>query len=166
MAPKEHYFDISAKLDMAEMKNAIIASQKEVETRYDFKGLTKDIELSEKAKTITVVSTSDQKIDAIKDIIISKMNKRGVNINSIDEGKLENASGGNKKMTFKLIDSIEKEEAKKIVAEIKSMKLKVTTAILGDEIRVTSKNIDDLQAVMAKIKSMEFKSPIVFGNFN
>ena len=122
--------------------------------------------MSEKAKTITVVSTSDQKIDAIKDIIISKMNKRGVNINSIDEGKLENASGGNKKMTFKLIDSIEKEEAKKIVAEIKSMKLKVTTAILGDEIRVTSKNIDDLQAVMAKIKSMEFKSPIVFGNFN
>lgn len=166
MAVKEHYFDISAKLDMSEMKNAIIAAQKEVETRYDFKGIPKEIELNEKAKTVTLLSSSEQKIDAMKDMVISKMNKRGVNINSIDEGKLENASGGNKKMIFKLIDSIEKDEAKKIVSEIKNLKLKVTTAILGDEIRVTSKNIDDLQAVMKHVKSLEFKSPLVFGNFN
>lgn len=166
MAVKEHYFDISAKLDMAEMKNAIIAAQKEVETRYDFKGLLREIELNEKAKTVTLLSSSEQKIDAMKDIVISKMNKRGVSINSIDEGKGENASGGNRKMIFKLIDSIEREEAKKIVSEIKNLKLKVTTAIQGDEIRVTSKNIDDLQAVMKLLKGMEWKSPLVFGNFN
>ena len=163
---KEHSFDISAKLDMQEMKNAVIQAQKEVDNRYDFKGITKEIDLSEGAKTLTLISASDNKIDAMKDIIISKMNKRGVSINSIEELKAEDASGNNRKFTYKIIDSIEADEARRIQKEIKDLKLKVTAANQGDEIRVTGKNLDDLQKVIAHLKSLDdLKAPLTFDNF-
>ena len=163
---KEHRFDISAKLNMQDMKDAVIQAQKEVDNRYDFKGITKDIELNQNAKIVTLLSASDQKIDAMKDILISKMNKRGVPINALEELNSDNASGGNRKFTYKIIDSIEKEEAKKIQSEIKNLKLKVTAANQGDEIRVSGKNIDDLQKIMKHLKSLDgIKAPLVFDNF-
>ena len=165
MATKEHTFDISAKLDMSEMKNAVIQAQKEIDNRYDFKGISKEIDFNQTAKTITLVSASDNKVDAMKDIMISKMNKRGISINSLEELKKEDSSGGNRKYTYKIIDSIEKDEAKKIQTEIKNLKLKVTAVNQGDEIRVTGKNIDDLQTVMRHLKSLDFKAPLVFDNF-
>ncbi|MGA1931105.1 YajQ family cyclic di-GMP-binding protein [Arcobacter sp. YIC-464] len=162
---KEHQFDISAKLDMQEMKNAVIQAQKEIDNRYDFKGITKEIDLNQGAKTLTLVSASDNKIDAMKDILISKMNKRGISINSLEELKSEDSSGANRKFTYKIIDSIEKDEAKTIQTEIKKLKLKVTAVNQGDEIRVSGKNIDDLQAVMKHLKGLELKAPLVFDNF-
>ena len=140
MAVKEHQFDISAKLDMQEMKNAVIQAQKEIDTRYDFKGISKELDLNIGAKTLTLISSSDNKIDAMRDILISKMNKRGISINSLEELKKEDASGGTRKYSYKIIDSIEKDEAKRIQTEIKNLKLKVTAANQGDEIRVTGKN--------------------------
>ena len=165
MAAKEHQFDISAKLDMQEMKNAVIQAQKEIDNRYDFKGINKEIDLNIGAKTLILVSSSDNKIDAMMDILISKMNKRGISINSLEEIKKEDSSGGNRKYTFKIVDSIEKDEAKKIQIEIKNLKLKVTAVNQGDEIRVTGKNIDDLQTVMKHLKSLDLKAPLVFDNF-
>jgi uncharacterized protein YajQ (UPF0234 family) len=162
---KEHSFDISAKLDMQEMKNALIQAQKEIDNRYDFKGVTKEYDLNMNAKVLTLLSDSDNKVDAMKDILISKMNKRGVSINSLEEIKAEDASGGNRKFTYKIVDTIEKDEAKKIQQEIKSLKIKVSAANQGDEIRVTGKNIDDLQKVMKHLKSQDFKAPLVFDNF-
>ena len=162
---KEHTFDISAKLDMQEMKNAVIQAQKEVDNRYDFKGATKEIDLSEGSKTLTLLSESDQKVDAMKDILISKMNKRGVSINSLEELKADDASGGKRKFSYKIVDTIEKDEAKTIQSEIKSLKLKVTAVNQGDEIRVSGKNLDDLQKVMKHLKSLELKAPLVFDNF-
>ena len=162
---KEHQFDISAKLDMQEMKNAVIQAQKEIDNRYDFKGLTKEIDLNQGAKTLILTSGSDNKVDAMKDILISKMNKRDISINSLEELKAEDASGGNRKFSYKIIDSIEKDEAKTIQTEIKKLKLKVTAVNQGDEIRVTGKNIDDLQTVMKHLKSLELKAPLVFDNF-
>lgn len=163
---KEHSFDISAKLDMQEMKNAIIQAQKEVDNRYDFKGMTKEIDLNMGAKVLTLLSSSDNKIDAMKDILISKMNKRGVSINSLEELKSEDASGNNRKFTYKIVDTIESDEAKIIQKEIKDLKLKVTAANQGDEIRVSGKNLDDLQKVMKHLKSLEdLKAPLVFDNF-
>ena len=162
---KEHTFDISAKLDMSEMKNAVVQAQKEVNNRYDFKGATKDIELSEGAKTLVLLSDSDNKVDAMKDILISKMNKRGVSINSLEELKAEDASGGKRKFSYKIVDTIESDEAKIIQTEIKSLKLKVTAVNQGDEIRVSGKNLDDLQKVMAHLKTLELKAPLVFDNF-
>ena len=162
---KEHSFDISAKLDMQEMKNAVIQAQKEVDNRYDFKGATKQIDLSEGSKTLTLLSESDQKVDAMKDILISKMNKRGVSINSLEELKADDSSGGKRKFSYKIVDTIEKDEAKTIQTEIKGLKLKVTAVNQGDEIRVSGKNLDDLQKVMKHLKTLELKAPLVFDNF-
>ena len=165
MAVKEHQFDISAKLDLQEMKNAVIQSQKEIDTRYDFKGISKEIDLNVGAKTLTLVTASDNKIDAMRDVLISKMNKRGLSINSLEELKKEDSSGGNRKYSYKIIDSIEKDEAKIIQTEIKNLKLKVSAVNQGDEIRVTGKNIDDLQTIMKHLKTLELKAPLVFDNF-
>jgi len=165
MATKEHSLDISAKLDMQEMKNAVIQAQKDIDNRYDFKAISKEIDLNLTSKSLTLISSSDNKIDAMFDILISKMNKRGISINSLEEIKKENSSGGTRKYIYKIIDSIEKDEVKKIQTEIKNLKLKVTAVNQGDTIRVTSKNIDDLQIVMKHLKSLDLKSPLVFDNF-
>lgn len=162
---KEHYFDISAKLDMMEMKNAVIMAQKELATRFDFKGLMAEINLNEKAKIVSLSSSSDQKIEALKDILISKLIKREIPGKSLEEVKTEGITGGNTKVIYKIVDSIEKNEAKEIVKAIKAMKLKVTASIQGDEVRVAGKKIDDLQAVMREVKTLDLKAPLVFGNF-
>jgi len=163
---KDHYFDISAKLDMMEMKNAIEQAKKEVGTRYDFKGVMVEIDLNEKAKVLNLSSSSDSKIDALKDIVLSKMIRRGLSPKSLDEVKTEGISGGNVKVVFRIVDTIDRDEAKRIVKAIKDAKLKVTPAIQGDEIRVSGKKIDDLQAVIALVKGIEdLKAPLVFGNF-
>ena len=120
---KEHYFDISAKLDFMEMKNAIEQAKKEVKNRFDFKGVDVEIDLNDKAKILSLSSSSDSKIDALKDIVISKMIKRGLSPKSLDEVKKEGISGGNIKVVYKIVDTISKEEAKKIVKAIKDTKL-------------------------------------------
>ena len=162
---KEHYFDISAKLDFMEMKNAIEQVKKEVKNRFDFKGIMVEVELNEKAKILTLSSSSDSKIDALKNIVVSKMIKRGLSPKSLEEIKNDGISGGNIKVTYKIVDSIEKDEAKKIVKAIKDLKLKVTPAIQGDEIRVSGKKIDELQKVISEVKKLDLKAPLSFGNF-
>ena len=162
---KEHYFDITAKLDMMELKNAVVMAEKEVATRFDFKGIVAKIELNEKAKTLSLSSSTDSKIDALKDILISKLIKRGIAGKSLEEVKSEGSSGGNGKVIYRIVDSIDKDEAKQIVKAIKAMKLKVTPSIQGDEVRVSGKKIDDLQAVMREVKTLDLKAPLLFGNF-
>jgi len=162
---KDHYFDITAKLDMMEMKNAIVMAQKEIATRFDFKGVTAEIDLNENAKILSLSSSSDQKIDALKDIVISKLIKRGIAGKSLEEVKTEGISGGNTKVIYRIVDTIDKAEAKEIVKAIKAMKVKVTPSIQGDEVRVSGKKIDDLQVVMAEVKGLDLKAPLVFGNF-
>ena len=162
---KEHYFDITAKLDMMELKNALIMAEKEVSTRFDFKGLVAKFNLNESAKTLSLSSSTDSKIDALKDILISKLIKRGIAGKSLEEVKTEGISGGNTKVIYRIVDTIDKDEAKEIVKAIKALKLKVTPSIQGDEVRVSAKKIDDLQKVMAEVKTLELKAPLVFGNF-
>ncbi len=162
---KDHYFDITAKLDMMELKNALIMAEKEVATRFDFKGLKADFNLNETGKTVSLSSSSDSKIDALKDILISKLIKRGIAGKALEEVKTEGISGGNTKVIYRIVDTIDKDEAKQIVKAIKEMKIKVTPSIQGDEVRVSGKKIDDLQAVMAEVKTLDLKAPLVFGNF-
>ena len=162
---KDHYFDITAKLDMMEMKNAVIMAEKEVATRFDFKGIKAEINLNEQVKTLSLNSSTDSKIDALKDILISKLIKRNIAGKSLEEVKTEGISGGNTKVIYRIVDTIDKDEAKQIVKAIKAMKVKVTPSIQGDEVRVSGKKIDDLQAVMAEVKTLDLKAPLVFGNF-
>ncbi|NOQ32327.1 MAG: YajQ family cyclic di-GMP-binding protein [Helicobacteraceae bacterium] len=161
---KEHSFDISAKIDMQHFKDAINLSEKEIATRYDFKGVVCEINYKEKEKLLVLTTSSDNKLDALKDIVIGKLLKRDLNSKALEELKVEDSSGGNRKLTYKVVDYIETKEAKKICADIKSMKLKVNAQIEGEYIRVKAKNIDDLQKVMTEIRSKEYDAPIIFEN--
>ena len=161
---KEHSFDISAKIDLQAFKDAVVQAQREVANRYDFKGITADIDYSEKAKTLTLVTSSDNKLDALEDIVIAKLLKRGLSSNVLDKLSTEDSSGGNRKQTYKVVDYIESKEAKKIVAEIKKLKLKVTAQIEGDHIRVKGKQLDDLQKVIRAVRGLEWDAPLVFEN--
>ena len=161
---KEHSFDISAKIDLQLFKNAINLVEREVANRYDFKGTTYEVTYNEKAKTLTLIAASDNKLDALKDVVITKFLKQGLSSKVIDELKVEDSSGGNRKATFKVVDYIESKEAKKIVAEIKKLKLKVNAQIEGDSIRVKGAKLDDLQKVMKMVREGEWEAPLVFDN--
>ena len=160
----EHSFDISAAVDMMEVKNALETAKKEIAARYDFKGLAAEVELNEKEKIITLLSSSDNKIDALKDIVISKLIKRNIPPVAVTESKRESASGANLKATLKLNDTLDSENAKKITKAIKDAKLKVTTAIRGEEVRVSGKSIDDLQECIRLVKGLNLELPISFKN--
>ena len=149
---------------MMEVKNALETTKKEIAARYDFKGLAAEVELNEKEKIITLLSSSDNKIDALKDIVISKLIKRNIPPVAVTESKRESASGANIKATLKLNDTLDSENAKKITKAIKDAKLKVTAAIRGEEVRVSGKSIDDLQECIRLVKGLNLELPISFKN--
>ncbi|WP_297483774.1 YajQ family cyclic di-GMP-binding protein [Sulfurimonas sp.] len=161
---KEHSFDITAKIDMQNMKNAINLVDREVANRYDFKGTTYEVNFKEKEKVLVLVASSDNKLDALKDIVIAKLLKQGLSSKVLDELRVEDASGGTRKATFKVVDYIESKEAKKITADIKKMKLKVQAQIEGDSIRVKGAKLDDLQKVMKMVREGDWEAPLVFDN--
>ena len=122
------------------------------------------MELNEKEKIITLLSSSDNKIDALKDIVISKLIKRNIPPVAVTESKCESASGANLKATLKLNDTLDSENVKKITKAIKDAKLKVTAAIRGEEVRVSGKSIDDLQECIRLVKGLNLELPISFKN--
>jgi hypothetical protein len=162
---KEHSFDISAKINMQNFKDAINQAEKEVVSRYDFKGLTADIDYNEKAKTLTLTSSSDNKLEALEDIVIGRLLKRELSSKVLEKTTVVDASGGDRRKVFKIVDYIESKEAKKIISEIKTQKMKVTATLEGDHIRIKGKNLDDLQEAMKLIRAMEWDAPLVFENF-
>ncbi len=161
---KEHSFDISAEIDKQELKNAIEQAKKEITNRYDFKGLNAQINYNEKNKTITLLTSSDNKADAMKDILLSKIIKRGISAKALKETKRESASGGDIRVYLSIIDAISSDDAKKIVKEIKDLKLKVQSSIRGDVVRVTAKSIDDLQNCIKAVKEKDLEVPLNFIN--
>lgn len=158
-----HSFDIVSKINMQEMTNAIQQATKEIETRYDFKGSKSSIELGK--EEITVLSDDDFRLKSVIDILQNKMIKRGIPIKALKYGKEEEATGGTVRMKIKLQQGIEQESAKKIVATIKDTKMKVQASIQGDQVRVTAKSIDDLQAIMKMLKEKEFDFAMQFDNY-
>ena len=159
-----HAFDISASLDMMEVKNAIETTKKEIGARFDFKGIKAEIELNEKDKIITLLSSSESKIDAIKDVLLSKFIKRGIEIKALKEKTRESAGGGNFRLVLSLNDTIDQPSAKAIVKAIKDSKIKVNASIRGDEVRCESKSIDELRLTMDIVKKMDLDLPIGFKN--
>ncbi len=162
---KEHSLDISAKISMQDFKDAINQVEREVSNRYDFKGTNYEVKYNEKGKTLTLLASSDNKLEALYDIVVAKLLKHSLSSKVLEEGKKEEASMGSVRMVYKIVDYIESKEAKKIVAEIKKLKRKVTAQIEGDAIRLKGKQLDDLQIVIKEIKSMEWDAPLVFENF-
>lgn len=158
----ESSFDIVSKMDMQEMTNAITQTEKELASRFDFKGSKSSLTLEK--ETLVVVSDDDYKLGALIDILQSKMIKRGLPIKNIDYGTVEPASMGTVRQRLKLKQGIDQENSKKINTLIRDAKLKVKSQIQGDQIRVTGKNRDDLQAVIQLLRKADLTVDLQFTN--
>jgi cyclic-di-GMP-binding protein len=159
----EYSFDIVSKVDLQEVNNAVQQALKEIETRFDFKGSKSDLKLE--AEAILAQSDDDYKLKSVIDILQTKLMKRGVPIRNLDYGKIEPASGGTVRQTIKLVQGIDQDNARKINILIRDSKLKIKSQIQGDQLRVTGKNKDDLQAVMALLRGAELPLELQFSNY-
>lgn len=157
-------FDIVNKIDIQTLDNAINVARKDITSRYDFKGSKSTIDLDKKLLTIHILTESEMRIEAIEDTIRGRMMKQGLNPLALDFGKEQYASGNLLKKDIKIKQGIDKETAKKIVKHIKDLKLKVEAQIMDEQVRVTGKKIDELQAVIASVRSASFEIPVQFVN--
>ncbi|MBV8546718.1 MAG: YajQ family cyclic di-GMP-binding protein [Acidobacteria bacterium] len=156
-------FDIVSKTEMQEVTNAIQQAQKELAQRFDFKGSKSSIELT--AEEIVLVSDDEGKLRSVKDILETKLVKRGVSLKAVDYAALEQAAGGTVRQKAKIVQGIEIEKAKAIVKAIKEAKLKVQASIQSDQVRVTGRAKDDLQKAMAIVKGHDYGIPLQFTNY-
>jgi len=156
-------FDIVSKVDMQEVDNAVNQTVKEIAQRYDFKGSKSEI--TQEKDTIKVLADDDFKLKAVIDILQSKFLKRGISIKALQYGKAENASGGMVRQIITIQQGVSKEKGKEIIAAIKETKLKVQAQIMEDQVRVTGKNIDDLQEVIALLKGKDLGIEMQYINF-
>ena len=161
----ESSFDIVSKVDMQEVKNAVDQAQREIETRFDFKGSMSEIDLDEKKNTIALASDSEVRMKALIDVLQSKFIKRGLDIKALDLGKLEDASKGTVRQVATIKQGLDSDTAKKIVKLIKDKGLKVQAQIQGDQVRVAAKAKDDLQSVMQFLRAEDLEAPLQFVNY-
>lgn len=156
-------FDIVSEVDMQEMDNAVNQAIKEIGNRYDFRGTKCEISWDKK-EAITFEGDDDYKLTAMRDILESKVIKRGIGLKSLSYGTPEEASGGTLRQKITILQGIEKEKGKEIVKKIKELKLKVQAQIQDNQVRVTGKKIDDLQEVISAFKSADMGVELQFIN--
>ena len=163
---KDCSFDIVSEFDKQELVNAVDQVKRELTTRFDLKGSNSDVVL-DADKSITITTNDEMKLRNILDILQSKMIKRGLSIKILDAQAVENALGGNVRQIFNLKKGLTQELAKKIVADIKNTKLKVQASIQGEQVRVSGKDKDDLQAVIKMLRENEdkYEVPLQFQNY-
>lgn len=151
---KEVSFDVVSEFDYQELINAVDQTKREINARFDLKDSGSKIEL-EANKSLIITSSDEMKLKNILDLLYSKMAKRSLSLKILDAQKIEHALGGNVKQIFSLKKGINQDLAKKIVADIKSARLKVQAAIQGDQVRVSGKNKDDLQDVIKLLREKQ-----------
>ena len=156
-------FDVVCEPDMVEVKNALDQANKEISTRFDFKG--SDARIEHKEEELTLFGDDDFKIKQVKDVLLSKLAKRQVDVRFLKDGKLETISGDKRKQTITIQKGINQELAKKIVRIIKDSKMKVQASIQGDAVRITGGKRDDLQAAIALLRKDVEDAPLGFNNF-
>lgn len=163
---KDCSFDVVSEFDRQELVNAVDQVKRDVSSRFDLKDSGSTIEL-DSDKTITITSSDDMKLRNIFDILQTKLVKRDLSIRILDAQPIENALGGNVRQVYKLRKGLNQELAKKIVADIKDSKKKVQASIQGDQVRVSGKDKDDLQAIIQMLRSNEEKYdyPLQFTNY-
>lgn len=163
---KECSFDVVSEFDKQELVNAVDQTKRDISQRFDLKNTNSDIEL-EADKAITITTSDDMKLRNILDILQSKLVKRGLSIKILDPQPQENALGGNVRQVYKLKKGLTQELAKKISADIKNSKIKVQASIQGEQVRVSGKDKDDLQAIIKMLRENEDKYdvPLQFTNY-
>ncbi|MDH3253252.1 MAG: YajQ family cyclic di-GMP-binding protein [Ignavibacteria bacterium] len=158
-------FDIVSEVNLQEVDNAINQARKEIAQRYDFKGSKSSIELDQKEKSLTVLSDDDFKLKSVIDILQNKLIKRSVPVKALDYGTVEQAAGGMVRQRIRLRVGIAKEDAKLIVKMIKDSKVRVQAQIMEDQVRVSGKSKDDLQAVITLVRDAELAFATQFTNY-
>ena len=163
MAAKEFSFDIVSKVDQQEVRNGVDQAQKELMNRYDFKGSKCEIQFEK--DQITLIADDEFKMKQLKDILVSKLLKRGIDIRQIDYGKEEHGTGMTIRQKVEFKQGIAQDQAKAIIKQIKDKGLKVQAQIQGEELRVTSKDKDELQKAIAFVKGLDLPIPVSFQNY-
>lgn len=163
---KECSFDVVSEFDKQELVNAVDQVKRDIISRFDLKNSNSEIEL-DGDKTITITTSDDLKLRNILDILQTKLTKRNLSIKILDPQKVENALGGTVRQVYKLRKGLSQELAKKVVSDIKDSKIKVQASIQGDQVRVTGKDKDDLQAVIKLLreKGDSYDYPLQFQNY-
>lgn len=156
-------FDVVSEANMVELRNALDQTNKELSTRFDFKG--SDARVEHKDDELTAYADSEFQLGQLRDVLTGRLTKRGVDVRFLDLGKIEKISGDKVKQVIKVKQGIAGDLAKKIVRLIKDGKLKVQAGIQGDAVRVSGAKRDDLQAVIAMLKRDVTEQPLNFTNF-
>ena len=160
---QDHSFDIVSKVNLQELDNAIQMSLKEIGQRFDFKG--SKTEIRHEPDKLIIISDDEFKLKSTIDILQNKMVKRGISLKALEYGKVEQALAGTVRQEAKINQGITQEQAKDINKRIKESGLKVQTQIQGDQIRVSAKKIDDLQAVITVLRKAELPIELQFVNY-
>jgi uncharacterized protein YajQ (UPF0234 family) len=159
-------FDVTTGVDLQEVDNAVNQAQKEIAQRYDFKGSAATIDFSRSEGTLTLTAESEYRMEALFDVLQSKLIKRGVPVKNLDIGDTKPAGGDKVTRQVKLKMALDGDTAKKVAAAIKEAKLKkVQAAIQGDQVRVSSPSKDELQTAMALLRGKDFGVELKFGNY-
>lgn len=164
MAQQEFSFDIVSKVDPMEVKNAVGQAQKELDNRYDFRGSIAKIE-QDKDGAIGLVAEDDFRLEQVRDIVTSKLIKRGIEFKMMEIGKIEPGAGVSVKQKVSFKDGIPQDQAKALVKQIKDKGLKVNAQVQGTEVRVTGKSKDDLQKVIQFVKGLDLPYAPSFNNY-
>lgn len=150
---------------MAEVQNAVNQALMEIRQRFDFKNSKSDIKLEAKEHKLIISSDDEPKLKSVIDVIQGKLVKRNVSLKALDYGKVEPAAGDTVRQTIKLQEGIPQEKGKEIVKYIKGLGVKVQGQVMDDQVRVTGKNRDDLQEVIASLKTKDFDIAMQFTNY-
>ena len=159
----ENSFDIVCKIDMQEVTNALDQARREVDTRYDLKGTKNEVTLDK--TDIVLLSPDDMKLKAVTDILQSKLHKRGIPLKGLTYGTVEQATGGQLRQKIALQQGIPIDKAREIVRLIKDTKIRVQASINEDKVRVTGKNRDDLQKIIAMLREKDLGIALQFDNY-
>ncbi|HZI10982.1 MAG TPA: YajQ family cyclic di-GMP-binding protein [Myxococcus sp.] len=160
-------FDVVSKIDLAELDNAVNQTKKELSTRYDFQGTQADVVVAPDNTAITVKANSEERVQAAKEVLLVKLAKRNISLRALEYGDIEKTGLHNVKQVIKLQQGIPVEKSKELVKLLKDSKMKVQGSIQADQLRVTGKNKDDLQAAMALFRKEQdrLKLDMQFTNF-
>ena len=156
-------FDVVLEADMVEVKNGVDQANKEITTRFDFKG--SDARVEQKERELTAYADSEFQLNQVRDVLIGRLTKRSVDVRFLEDGKIEKIGGDKVKQVIKVKNGIESTDAKKIVKTIKDSKMKVQASIQGDAVRITGGKRDELQAAIALLKKEVTDLPLDFNNF-
>ncbi len=158
-------FDVVSRVEMPEVLNAVNQAMMEIKQRYDFKGSVSKIELKESEKKIVLTSDDEFKLKSVIDVLQGKLVKRKVDLKSLKYGNIDGASGGTVRQEVTLLQGIDADTARKIVKAVKDAKMKVQSQIREQEVRVSGKKKDDLQAAIQLLKDKDFGLPLQFVNY-